>query len=138
MHASHRRFVLASLFCLTVLCLTSALAQTTRSIHSDLSQVTGPHSDVPLRVVGAGRAAEGLRADWQAQLATVQNEIGFHYLRMHGLLNDEMGVYTEDKQGNPQFSFQYIDSLYDALLKLNVRPFVELTFMPSKLASGTN
>jgi xylan 1,4-beta-xylosidase len=57
-------------------------AQPTRTVHADLLQQTGPHSDVPLRVVGAGRAEEGLRADWQAQLAIVQSEIGFHYLRM--------------------------------------------------------
>ena len=36
----------------------------------------------------------------------------------------------------PQFNFQYVDSLYDALLKMHIRPFVELGFMPSKLASG--
>jgi xylan 1,4-beta-xylosidase len=112
-------------------------AQQTRVIHGDVAKVTGPHSRVPLQVIGAGRAEEGLRADWQAQLATVQSEIGFRYLRMHGLLNDEMGVYTEDKQGNPQINFQYVDTLYDALLKLHIRPFVELGFMPSKLASGT-
>jgi xylan 1,4-beta-xylosidase len=111
--------------------------QPTRTIHADVAKVTGPHSEVPLRVIGAGRAEEGLRADWQAQLATVQSEIGFRYLRMHGLLCDEMGVYTEDKQGNPQINFQYVDTLYDALLKLHIRPFVELGFMPSKLASGT-
>src|SRR5579871_1045419 len=104
------------LFWLIVSC-GNAVAQTTRHIHSDLAQVTGPHSDVPLRVVGAGRAEEGLRADWQAQLATIQSEIGFRYLRMHGILNDEMGVYTEDKQGNPQINFQYVDTLYDSLLK---------------------
>ncbi len=108
-----------------------------RVVHADLSKVTGPHSPVPLRVVGAGRAAEGLRADWQEQLATVQKEIGFDYLRMHGLLCDEMGVYSEDKQGNPEFNFQYIDVLYDALLKMHIRPFVELGFMPTKLAAGT-
>jgi xylan 1,4-beta-xylosidase len=96
----------------------------------------GPHSQVPLLVVGAGRAEEGLRADWQEQLATVQSEIGFHYLRMHGLLCDEMGVYNEDKEGNPEFNFQYVDALYDALLKMRIRPFVELGFMPTKLAAG--
>ncbi len=126
-------------FALLVVYSTSSLAQDSpaRVVRADLSRVAGPHSTVPLRVVGAGRAAEGLRADWQEQLATVQKEIGFRYLRMHGLLNDEMGVYTEDKKGNPQFNFQYIDSLYDALLKMHIRPFVELTFMPSKLAAGT-
>jgi xylan 1,4-beta-xylosidase len=108
-----------------------------RVIHANVAHVTGPHSPVPLRVVGAGRASEGLRADWQEQLNTVQTEIGFHYLRMHGLLCDEMGVYGEDKQGNPLYNFQYIDSLYDAMLKIHIRPFVELGFMPTKLASGT-
>jgi xylan 1,4-beta-xylosidase len=116
----------------------SAQSQQTRTVNADVSKMTGPHSEVPLRVVGAGRAEEGLRADWQEQLAIVQREIGFRYLRMHGLLNDEMGVYTEDAKGNPQFNFQYIDTLYDALLKMHIRPFVELTFMPSKLASGTS
>lgn len=87
--------------------------------------------------VGAGRANEGLRADWQAQLATVQKEIGFKYLRFHGLLCDDMGVYTEDSKGNPSYNFQYIDPLYDAMLALHIRPFVELSFMPAKLASGT-
>src|SRR5437660_1563657 len=77
-----------------------------RVVEADVARVIGPHSKVPLLVVGAGRAEEGLRADWQGQLATVQGEIGFKYLRMHGLLNDEMGVYTEDKQGNPEFNFQ--------------------------------
>jgi Beta-xylosidase len=57
---------------------------------------------------------------------------------MHGLLCDEMGVYTENKDGTPEYNFQYIDTLYDALLKLHIRPFVELTFMPSKLASGNS
>ena len=56
--------------------------------------------------VGAGRANEGLRADWQQQLATVQKEIGFKYIRFHGLLSDDMGVYSEDPNGPPQYNFQ--------------------------------
>jgi xylan 1,4-beta-xylosidase len=82
----------------------TVVTQSTRTVQADLAREIGPHGDVPLRVVGAGRVGEGLRADWQAQLATVQREIGFHYLRMHGILNDEMGVYTEDRQGNPQIN----------------------------------
>jgi xylan 1,4-beta-xylosidase len=111
-------------------------AAQTRTVQADMAQVTGPHSQVPLRCVGAGRANEGLRADWQQQLATTQSEIGFKYIRMHGILHDDMGVYREDKNGNPEYSFQYVDALYDALLRQHIRPFVELTFMPSKLASG--
>ena len=122
------------------LCLLAAsgtlLSGQQRTIHADVSRVTAPHSRVPLRCIGAGRANEGLRADWQQQLSTVQQEIGFDYIRMHGILHDDMGVYKEDAKGNPEFNFQYVDTLYDALLAMHIRPFVELTFMPSALASG--
>ncbi|GGG94815.1 GH39 family glycosyl hydrolase [Silvibacterium dinghuense] len=108
-----------------------------REIAVDAAHRTGPHSSTPLMTVGAGRANEGLRADWQAQLATVQKEIGFRYLRFHGLLHDDMGVYAEDSAGHAMYNFQYVDALYDALLAQHIRPFVELSFMPAQLASGT-
>jgi xylan 1,4-beta-xylosidase len=107
-----------------------------RTIRADFSQIKGPMSQVFRESIAAGRANEGLRADWQEQLAVVQKEIGFKYIRMHGLLHDDMGVYREDAQGNPTYNWQYIDKLYDALLKLRLRPFVELGFMPRDLASG--
>jgi xylan 1,4-beta-xylosidase len=128
-----RKLVLiASLF------TTLAASAQTRIITADVARTAGPHSTTPLMTVGAGRANEGLRADWQQQLAIVQKEIGFKYLRFHGLLCDDMGVYNEDSQGNPRYNFQYIDPLYDAMLALHIRPFVELGFMPAKLASGPN
>ena len=74
----------------------SAASAQTRTIAADFNKPAGPHSTTPLMTVGAGRANEGLRADWQQQLATVQKEIGFKYLRFHGLLCDDMGVYSED------------------------------------------
>ena len=124
-------------FALAAFAFTSPLAAAqTRRIAANVSQITGPHSRSPLVVVGAGRANEGLRADWQGQLALVQREIGFRYIRFHGLLDDDMGVYKEDAAGNPRYNFQYVDALYDALLAMHIRPFVELSFMPSQLASG--
>src|ERR1017187_7703452 len=101
-----------------------------RTIRADFTQVRGRMSQVFKECIAAGRANEGLRADWQEQLAVVQKEIGFKYIRMHGLLHDDMGVYSEDARGNPTYNWQYIDKLYDALLKLGLKPFVELAFMP--------
>ncbi|MGA3025461.1 MAG: glycoside hydrolase [Bryobacteraceae bacterium] len=126
-----------ALFLMGVLALAGLSPAQTRTVRADVSHTIGPHTTVPFRCIGAGRANEGLRADWQQQLATVQRELGFDYIRMHGILHDDMGVYKEDKHGNPQFNFQYVDALYDALLKMHIRPFVELSFMPSALASGT-
>jgi xylan 1,4-beta-xylosidase len=107
-----------------------------RYVAINVNHVKGPRSMVYQQCVGAGRAAEGLRADWQQQLAMVKKDIGFKYIRFHGLLNDEMHVYTEDTKGNPVYNWQYVDKLCDYLLSIKVRPFVELGFMPPALASG--
>ncbi|HUI31904.1 MAG TPA: hypothetical protein VLX91_16970 [Candidatus Acidoferrales bacterium] len=108
-----------------------------RVINLDFNKVKGRFNTMFKECVGAGRANEGLRADWQQQLAYVHNECGFKYIRMHGLLTDDMGVYKEDSKGNPGYNFQYIDALYDYLLSIGMKPFVELSFMPADLASGS-
>ncbi|HEY9154118.1 MAG TPA: hypothetical protein VIM69_03240 [Opitutaceae bacterium] len=86
--------------------------------------------------VGAGRANEGLRADWQRQLRRAHAECGFRYIRFHGLFDDDMGVYQEDKHGQAIYNWQYIDELFDFLQSIGMKPFVELGFMPNALASG--
>jgi xylan 1,4-beta-xylosidase len=119
-------------------CLTAA-AQTPpaqRSIEADVAQVKGPLPASINLCVGAGRANEGLRADWQRQLKIAHDECGFTYIRFHGLLSDDMGVYFEDKDGKPIYNWQYIDVLFDYLRSIHMRPFVELGFMPAALASG--
>lgn len=120
-----------------LLCVMAAPAAHPQDVHIDLAKKAGAHSETPLMTVGAGRAEEGLRADWQSQLAQVQRGIGFRYIRFHGLLHDDMGVYRETTDGTPVYDFQYIDALYDFLLSQHIRPFVELSFMPAKLASGS-
>ena len=107
-----------------------------RVINVDYSAEKGTMNTMFKQCVGAGRANEGLRADWQQQLAFVKKECDFKYIRMHGLLSDDMAVYTEDGKGNPQYNYMYIDALYDYLLSIGVKPFVELGFMPAALSSG--
>jgi hypothetical protein len=70
-----------------------------RVIGADFDGVCGPHSKVFKECIGAGRANEGLRADWLQQLALVQKEIGFRSIRMHGLLHDDTGVYGRTQRG---------------------------------------
>jgi xylan 1,4-beta-xylosidase len=80
------------------------------------------------KVVGAGRANEGLRATWQEEMATAGKYDGFQYIRFHGIFHDDMWVYREDNSGKPIYNFQYIDDLYDRMLEKGIRPFVELGF----------
>lgn len=89
--------------------------------------------------VGTGRLNLALRADHQASLARVQQDVGFGHLRGHGLLSDDMGVHrtsTVDGRTHVRHSFTYVDQVHDRFLELGVRPFVELGFMPTALASG--
>ena len=108
-----------------------------RIISADFLKPLGKFNTMYQECVGAGRANEGLRTDWQQQLRLIKKEIDFKYIRFHGLLCDDMHLYTEDKKGNSIYNFQYVDKLYDFLLSINIRPFVELSFMPPDLASGT-
>ncbi len=87
--------------------------------------------------VGSCHAATALRADYQAQLARCQRELGFRYVRFHGLLNDDMSVVLKNMYTQQlSLSFTNIDKVFDFLLSINMRPFVELSFMPEALASG--
>src|SRR6478735_7336086 len=135
--------ILIVLLCLTNVKLlgqnadTDKKVVTDRIIKVDYNKSAGKFNTMFKECVGAGRANEGLRADWQQQLTLVKKECDFKYIRMHGLLSDDMGVYREDKNGNPEYNFQYIDALYDFLLSIKMKPFVELAFMPSALASSS-
>jgi len=131
----HQPFATALLAAALILPFTASAQQ--RSIDVDVTQVQGKLDRMFNLSVGAGRANEGLRADWQQQLAEIRRDAGFRYIRFHGLLSDDMGVYRIDAQGKEQYSFQYIDALFDYLLSIGIKPFVELGFMPSAMASGT-
>ena len=82
------------------------------------------------------RAAEGLRAEFQRQMMEVQKEIPFEYVRFHGIFNDDMMVYNEYEDGTPYYNFTYVDELFDFFMKCNIKPFIEVGFMPEKLASN--
>jgi len=107
-----------------------------RIIGADLSRAAGPMSRMYNFCVGAGRANEGLRADWQRQLRQVRADCGFRYIRFHGLFCDDMGVYREDRKGRPEYNWQYVDELFDFLQSIGMKLFVEIGFMPQALASG--
>lgn len=109
----------------------------TRIIAADLAGKSAPMNQMFRVCVGAGRANEGLRGDWQRQLKLCHDELGFEFIRFHGLFCDDMGVYSEDAKGNAHYNWQNVDALYDQILATGMKPFVELSFMPSALASGS-
>lgn len=85
--------------------------------------------------VGAGRVNEGLRAGWLEQLKFVHEQCGFRYVRMHGLFSDDMFTYFKHPDGRIVYNWQYVDEVYDRMLSLGVRPFVELAFFPKDISA---
>jgi xylan 1,4-beta-xylosidase len=87
------------------------------------------------RIVGSGHATLALRADYQAQLRRAARDIGFQHVRFHGLLSDDVGTLVQ--HGNDRIhSFFNAHRIWDAVLDAGMRPFVELSFMPTAIASG--
>jgi xylan 1,4-beta-xylosidase len=88
------------------------------------------------KCVGSCHAATALREDWRRQLRTCRDELGFEYVRFHGLLDDDMSVCLRREDGSLEYSFFNVDSIFDFLLEIGMKPFIELSFMPGALASG--
>ncbi len=90
--------------------------------------------------VGTGRMDLAMHKEYLDQLKLTQDEIGFSYIRGHGLFSKYMGIYREFGREEPkrvEYCFTYLDMVMDSYLELNIRPILELGFMPDDLASGT-
>jgi xylan 1,4-beta-xylosidase len=107
----------------------------TETVVVDPSAPTHPFPHYWEQMFGSGRAILSLRASYRRDLQQVKQATGFKYVRFHAILDDEVGVYDEDASGDPVYNFSYVDQIYDGLLENGVRPFVELSFMPRKLAA---
>ncbi len=123
-------------FCL-ILCLTLGPLQRFAAAQAQTSAITidaaAPGHPFPHfweHIFGSGRANLSLRESYRDDLRSVKRITDFGYVRFHGILMDENGVYSEDAQGRPVYDFSYVDQIYDGLLQNGVRPFVELSFMP--------
>ncbi|HVC00702.1 MAG TPA: hypothetical protein VND80_00725 [Steroidobacteraceae bacterium] len=85
--------------------------------------------------VGSGHATLALREDWRAQMRRTHAETGMRYVRFHGLLSDDVGTLI-CQSDQLLYSFFNADQICDFLLSIGMKPFVELSFMPSALSSG--
>ncbi|HZL04492.1 MAG TPA: beta-xylosidase [Coriobacteriia bacterium] len=108
-------------------------------------------ADVALRhvwneCVGAGRANEALRGDWQEHFREAVTALGARSVRFHGLFHDDMFVYRasdgvgfgpDTPIGEPLFTYSYVDKVFDFILEAGACPFVEFGFMPRELATQT-
>lgn len=102
-----------------------------------------PHKKHWQFCVGSGHAALALRTDYTRQLKFIHEELGIERVRFHGIFNDDMNTLHTLADlmpfpGAEQFteqSFRACGVAYDNVLAAGMKPFVELGFMPGKLAA---
>lgn len=132
-----KRFAYLILFCCALFPL-RALGQSSgaaaEQVSIDASAPVHPFPHFWEHIFGSGRAILSLRESYRQDLQQVKQVTAMRYVRFHAIFHDEVGLYDEDAQGNSVFNFSYVDQIYDGLLANGVRPFVELSFMPNKLA----
>jgi len=83
---------------------------------------------------GPDAASSQVASEFADALALAHAELGVQMVRAHGILHDDNGVVDVGQGGALRFDFARVDSLYDQLLGLGLRPVVELSFMPAALA----
>jgi xylan 1,4-beta-xylosidase len=120
--------------CALLLAVAPLRAQTPETVNVDASGATQPFPHFWEHMFGSGRAVLTLRDSWRDDLRAVRAVTAVGYVRFHGILDDDIGVYAEGPKGEPIYNFSYVDQVYDGLLANGVRPFVELSFMPRQLA----
>jgi xylan 1,4-beta-xylosidase len=119
---------------LMCVCTALGVAGAQENITIDAQAATTPFPHFWEQMFGSGRAILTLRESYRDDLRAVKKVADFKYVRFHAILHDEVGVYNLDDQYKTVYNFAYVDQIYDGLLKNGVRPFVEISFMPKKLA----
>ena len=131
---SRLRLPLPSALALSFLLVLAPPTFSQETVRIDAQAAARPFPHFWEQMFGSGHATLSLRQSYRDDLRAVKQITGFKYVRFHGILDHEVGVYNVDDHGNPVYNFSYVDQIYDGLLENGVRPFVEISFMPRKLA----
>lgn len=107
-----------------------------------IGNISVTHSIRPLRhtfkkFTSVGRAKELLNSDIQNMLRDLQKNIGYEYIKFHGILSDDMMVVSR-MNGKLQFHYTLVDRVLDFLLSIGLKPLIQLSFMPRELAADPN
>lgn len=81
-----------------------------------------------------GRASDLLRQNVRNMIIEMQNEIGFEYIKFHGLFDDDLSVYVKASNDRIVINFDAIDNIIDFLLSIKLKPLIQLSFMPKAMA----
>jgi xylan 1,4-beta-xylosidase len=74
-----------------------------------------------------------IASEFSAALRLARTDLGVEHVRSHAVFHDDLAVYDE-RDGQPVYDFSRVAAVYDRVRELDLRPVVELSFMPRALA----
>lgn len=89
-------------------------------------------------IITVGRARDLLNSSIRTMLQDLQSAVGYRYIKFHGILSDDMMVCWRMPDGTLQFRFHMVDTALEYLLSIGLKPLIQLSFMPTALASDPN
>jgi xylan 1,4-beta-xylosidase len=110
-------------------------ADNARQIVIDAKAPTTPRDHAFDLSVGSDYPGTLIRDDSLAQLKIAKDELGFRYIRFHAIFHDVLGTYKV-VDGKPVYDWTKLDYLYDKLLGMGIKPFVELGFTPDAMKTS--
>lgn len=120
---------------LTALFLATTAQAAPRQIDIDATKAQAPVNRFYDLSVGADFPGTTIRDANLAQMKLASDELGFRYVRFHDIFHDDLGT-VKSVDGKLVYDWTKIDYLYDSLLKMGIKPFVELGFTPSALKTS--
>lgn len=85
-------------------------------------------------VLYIGEASEIFQLEIQKQISQLKFDLNPKYAKITGILNDELNIYNENNLGITSYNFIKIGKIIDFLLNQKMKPFINIGFMPKKLA----
>ncbi len=106
------------------------------STNAEFSVIGTSHilTDSWRKMIGISRASDLLLAKVQEMLKDLRKDVRFQFVRLNGILSDDLMVVNRWKNGSLRYDFTYVDLVLDFIRSINMKPFLSLTFMPRALA----
>lgn len=88
--------------------------------------------------LGVDEHGHDVGQEFAESLRIAHDELGVRFVRAHAILHDDLEVVRRDTRGSLVYDFEGIDTIYDRLVEMGIRPIVELSFMPAALARDSD
>ncbi|MFL5305802.1 MAG: GH39 family glycosyl hydrolase [Polyangia bacterium] len=124
---------------LLLLAASRPAAAASYTITADASKQTTGNPRFWSAAVGTGVGIISVRADWQTHAKIANRELGIQRVRGHGALSDDkdsMAILKWSGTGAPTYDWTNFDKYLDGIAAANMRPLMELDFMPKDLAKN--